>query len=193
MRLEGLAPTYSVDTAVGESDSIENQRVSTKFSRHTRFLHQPFQCCPTKTGPTSLWRIGPMKRRVFKGANVWIWGGVSMSSREMGASINYSEEVGFSGLTWGSPTGTLRPSWHCLLLCMGIFGIACLMFDVCKYCTCWKNLAPPLSKRPPSPKKTVECWLIVAYIFCALFIYYTGTLYSALPGSQEILLTGCLF
>ena len=23
MRLEGLAPTYSVDTAVGESDSIE--------------------------------------------------------------------------------------------------------------------------------------------------------------------------
>ena len=34
MRLEGLAPTYSVDTAVGESDSIENQRVSTKFSRH---------------------------------------------------------------------------------------------------------------------------------------------------------------
>ena len=34
MRLEGLAPTYSVDTAEGESDSIENQRVSTKFSRH---------------------------------------------------------------------------------------------------------------------------------------------------------------
>ena len=38
-----------------------------------------------------------------------------MSSRGMGASINYSEEVGFSGLTWGSPTGTLQPSWHCVL------------------------------------------------------------------------------
>ena len=33
MRLEGLAPTYSVATALGESDSIKNQRVSTKFSR----------------------------------------------------------------------------------------------------------------------------------------------------------------
>ena len=126
MRLEGLAPTYSVDTAVGESDSIENQKVSTKFSiRHTRFLHQPFQCAAQ---PRLVRRVceglNSWKDVFSRGAHVWIWSGVSMSSRGMGASINYSEEVGFSGLTWGSPTGTLQPSWHCVLLRMSIVGIA---------------------------------------------------------------------
>ena len=43
MRLEGLAPTYSVASALGESDSIKNQRFPPN-SADACFLHQPFQC-----------------------------------------------------------------------------------------------------------------------------------------------------
>ena len=88
MRLEGLAPTYSVASALGESDSIKNQRVSTKFSR--RLL-------PTSTFSMpglALLVLWPLKilapEYVF-----WRQGARTAAVGE----INYSEEVGFSGST----------------------------------------------------------------------------------------------
>ena len=87
MRLEGLAPTYSVATALGESDSIKNQRVSTKFSR--RLL-------PTSTFSMpglALLVLWPLKILALEYV-FWRQG-----AREAVGEINYSEEVGFSGST----------------------------------------------------------------------------------------------
>ena len=87
MRLEGLAPTYSVASALGESDSIKNQRVSTKFSR--RLL------------PTSTFSMPGLALLVFWPLKILapeyvFW---RQGARAAVGEINYSEEVGFSGST----------------------------------------------------------------------------------------------
>ena len=89
MRLEGLAPTYSVASALGESDSIKNQRVSTKFSR--RLL-------PTSTFSMpglALLVLWPLK--ILAPENMYFDGKVQ--EQQSVGEINYSEEVGFSGST----------------------------------------------------------------------------------------------
>ena len=113
MRLEGLAPTYSVDSllAVGESDSIENQRVSTKFTRHPL--------------PTSTFSMLPNQDwSVESGAHekVYFHGDLCLNMRWcMRRAINYSEEVGFSGLTRGITNW--RSATKLALRCMTCTGV----------------------------------------------------------------------